>query len=45
MASIDRIERQLADDFGTTETAPLINEHETLCQERDRLLARLAQRR
>ena len=41
---IARIERQLADEFGLVETAPLHQELEALSAERDALLKRLAGR-
>ncbi len=41
---IARIERQLADEFGVVETAPLHRELDALCAERDALLRRLTAR-
>lgn len=41
---IAQIERQLADEFGVTETAPMHQELEALIAERDALSKRLAER-
>lgn len=41
---IDRLERQLAGEFGTLETAPLHAELAALIAERDALTQRIAQR-
>ncbi|MEP7101378.1 MAG: hypothetical protein ABI781_12770 [Burkholderiales bacterium] len=42
-AGIDRIERQLASEFATLDTAPLHAELEALIAERDALKQRIAQ--